>query len=128
MNTAFTAKMKKLFEQQMNSLLYSSQIISEEFMVKSDDLADEADLTQVQQEQEMRLRLRNREALLIKKINLTLNKINAGTFGVCECCVEDIEVSRLEVRPTATLCITCKEASEIQESKGFRARPCLSIA
>ena len=63
----------------------------------------------------MRMRLRNRESLLIKKIDEALVRIEEGTFGLCEACEEDIEIKRLEARPTATLCISCKEDQERME-------------
>ena len=41
-----------------------------------------------------------------------LEKIDAGTFGVCDDCGEKISVKRLEARPETTLCIRCKEDQE----------------
>ena len=49
---------------------------------------------------------------MLKKIDKTLNKIDAGTFGVCERCEEPISIKRLEARPVAELCINCKEEVE----------------
>lgn len=109
-------KFKSLFEQQKAGLIYS-KINTEELAVKSEDLSDEMDLTSAELEQDMRLRLRSRETLFLKKIEEALHKIHAGTFGICAECEEDIEMSRLEVRPTASLCINCKEAQEVRESR-----------
>lgn len=39
-----------------------------------------------------------------------LARWDAGTYGVCESCGRDILPARLEVRPMATLCLTCAEA------------------
>ena len=63
----------------------------------------------------MRLRLRNRESLYVKKVDEALRRIESGEFGLCECCDGDIEIRRLEARPTATLCIACKEEEEKKE-------------
>ena len=57
------------------------------------------DLSSAELEQGMRMRLKSREALFLKKIDEALDKIQAGTFGICACCDESIELSRLEVRP-----------------------------
>jgi DnaK suppressor protein len=69
------------------------------------------------QESDMALELRNRdrERKLIKKIDETLNKINAGEYGYCDSCGVEIGLRRLEARPTATQCIDCKTLDEIRE-------------
>ena len=40
-----------------------------------------------------------------------LDRIEAGTFGTCERCGNQIPEERLEARPTATLCVACKQAT-----------------
>lgn len=71
------------------------------------------------QESDMGLELRNRdrERKLIKKINEMLAKIEAGDYGYCDKCGVEIGLSRLEARPTATLCIDCKTLEEIREKQ-----------
>ncbi|MGA8862260.1 MAG: RNA polymerase-binding protein DksA [Gallionella sp.] len=71
------------------------------------------------QESDMGLELRNRdrERKLIKKINEMLAKIDSGEYGYCENCGVEIGLSRLEARPTATLCIDCKTLDEIREKQ-----------
>ena len=106
---------KSLFEQQRSQLIYSNNVVNDQFEISKDDLLDDADLTSSELEQSMRLRLRNREALFIKKIDEALVRIQKGTFGECQSCSEDIEVKRLLARPTATLCVGCKEDEEKKE-------------
>jgi DnaK suppressor protein len=69
------------------------------------------------QESDMALELRNRdrERKLIKKIEETIGKIDAGDYGYCESCGIEIGLKRLEARPTATLCIDCKTLDELRE-------------
>jgi DnaK suppressor protein len=69
------------------------------------------------QESDMALELRNRdrERKLIKKIDETIAKIDAGEYGYCESCGIEIGLKRLEARPTATLCIDCKTLDELRE-------------
>ena len=69
------------------------------------------------QESDMALELRNRdrERKLIKKIDETIGKIDAGEYGYCESCGVEIGLKRLEARPTATLCIDCKTLDELRE-------------
>lgn len=63
------------------------------------------------------LRIRDRERKLITKIDEALQRIEDGTYGLCEECEEEIGVERLKARPVTTLCIDCKAAQEAQEKK-----------
>ena len=69
------------------------------------------------QESDMALELRNRdrERKLIKKIDETIERINADEYGYCDSCGVEIGLKRLEARPTATLCIDCKTLDELRE-------------
>jgi DnaK suppressor protein len=108
-------KFKKIFEAQRKTILFNDRVVREDFGVCADDRYDEIDQAQTDSEQSMRMRLRNREMLYIKKVEEALKRIEDGTFGDCEECGEDIEVRRLEARPTATLCVSCKEEQERKE-------------
>lgn len=105
-------KFRTLFETEKKKLLFSHRLINEDFAIQSDDLMDEVDFTSFEMENQMKMRLRNREALYLKKIDEALERIKAGTFGLCEKCEEHIELKRLEARPTTTLCVSCKEEEE----------------
>ncbi|MBU0993888.1 MAG: RNA polymerase-binding protein DksA [Proteobacteria bacterium] len=61
------------------------------------------------------LRIRDREHKLINKIKDALDRIEQGTFGICETCEEDISVERLKARPVTTQCIDCKTKEEALE-------------
>jgi len=69
------------------------------------------------QESDMALELRNRdrERKLIKKIDETIAKIEAGEYGYCNSCGIEIGLNRLQARPTASLCIDCKQLEEMRE-------------
>jgi len=108
-------KFRKIFESQRNRILMSTKVVCEDFSVCPDDRYDEIDQATTDIEQSMRMRLRNRETLYVKKIDEALKRIEDGTFGECEDCGEDIELRRLEARPTATLCVSCKEEQERKE-------------
>src|ERR1700758_4339464 len=103
MNKEKLKKFKRIFEAQRKSLLFNDQIVREDFSVNSDDRFDEVDQATTDIEQSRRMRLRNRETLYMKKLEEALARIEEGTFGECEECGEDIELRRLEARPTATL-------------------------
>ncbi len=52
----------------------------------------------------------------LSRIELCLQRIETGTFGVCLECDADIPVKRLRVRPDATLCLDCQEIFEKENS------------
>jgi DnaK suppressor protein len=76
------------------------------------DLSDQAT---AEMDQNFTLRLKEREQKLIKKIDEALERLTAGTYGICERCGGDIPYKRLKARPVTTLCIECKTQQEIEE-------------
>jgi len=65
----------------------------------------------------MELRARDRERKLIRKIDESIRNLDSDGFGFCEACGIEIGITRLEARPTATLCIDCKILDEIREKQ-----------
>ena len=49
---------------------------------------------------------------LIDKIDLALERLEAGTYDVCAQCGGKIPLGRLEAKPSASLCVTCQAAKE----------------
>ena len=76
------------------------------------DLGDQAS---AETDRNFMLRLRGREQRLLKKIEAALDRIENGTFGICDDCGNEIEIKRLEARPVATMCIECKTLQEEEE-------------
>jgi len=44
---------------------------------------------------------------LLSKANRALERVEAGTYGICETCGKAIPVERLDVLPHSTLCVEC---------------------
>lgn len=61
------------------------------------------------------LRLRDRERLLLKKIEETIERIDSDEYGICEECGSEIGIKRLEARPVTAYCIECKTRQEEEE-------------
>ena len=76
---------------------------------------DPTDRATHEEEFSLELRTRDRERKLLNKINQTIELISKHDYGWCEQCGVDIGIRRLEVRPTANLCIDCKSLDEIKE-------------
>ena len=45
----------------------------------------------------------------LKDVERSLERIDAGTYGVCERCGRPIDPDRLDARPWALLCIDCQQ-------------------
>lgn len=90
----------------------AEQTLKEDMTLDADDLPDEMDLASSEYLQAFTFRLRGREKNLLDKIQKALDRIDDGTFGICEECDEPISPKRLEARPETTLCIRCKEEQE----------------
>lgn len=76
---------------------------------------DPTDRASMESSRSFTLRIRDRERKLITKIQEAIDRIDEGTFGLCEICGEEISVGRLKARPVTTLCLECKESQEQQE-------------
>lgn len=64
------------------------------------------------QAQAMSVEAERRRKLLLGRVDAALARIEEGEFGDCLRCGEPIAAGRLDVDPTATLCIGCASADE----------------
>lgn len=116
MDPKFTQKLKKaMLEERQRLLNNSTTSRKSEFAISSEDLADEVDLTSVELSQGIVFTLREKEQHALSDIDTALQKIAEGTYGLCEDCEEPIAVKRLELNPTARLCV--KHQEEIEKRK-----------
>ena len=53
----------------------------------------------------------------LEEIKEALNRIEKGTYGICEMCDEPISEERLKIKPHAKYCIICKEELEKEGKK-----------
>ncbi len=77
---------------------------------------DEIDCQVEDRENVLQLKLDGRKSFYLKKVSEALRKKEEGTFGICQECHGQIEHNRLLARPTASLCINCKEEEERNEN------------
>jgi DnaK suppressor protein len=114
--------LQRLLERQREEILANGKTIRVDFNVEREELFDEADTAAVDVEQGMKMRLSNRENLYFKKVEEALLRIKDGSYGLCLECGKPIGQKRLEARPTAELCIDCKESAERAESLNAEGR------
>ena len=82
----------------------------------NESYADPADRASAESDRAFTLRIRDRERHLIRKIQAALQRIEDGTYGLCEDCGEEISIPRLKARPVTKLCINCKSRQEEGEN------------
>ncbi len=59
----------------------------------------------------------------VQDIESALRSIDKGHYGVCERCGKPIEAERLEVKPDATLCLSCQQEVERLARRNRPTRP-----
>ena len=110
----------KLFKTKLNSMLENLEVEVTTTLdgMRDDGVAfpDPADRASLEAERNLTLRIRDRERRLRLKVEDALERIDDGTYGICEVCEEPIELKRLEARPVTTLCLRCKEEQEQDET------------
>ena len=79
---------------------------------KSLDFTDQA--TQ-ESDMDFNIHMKERDSKLVVKIKEALERIEDGTYGICEDCGQRISEERLKVRPITTMCIKCKRKQENDE-------------
>ncbi len=107
-------------------VLMREEVLQREMDVKErlherEVFADPADRATAEEEHWLDLRLRERESLLLKKIDEALRRIEGKEYGYCEKTGDPIGIPRLLARPTATVCVDVKGQDERVEAQ-FRDR------
>jgi RNA polymerase-binding protein DksA len=63
-------------------------------------------------DRERDLSIRNNIRDLVDQITRSINRIDEGTYGICERCGRPIDAARLKALPHALLCMDCKRREE----------------
>ena len=108
---AFRERLGKMRE----DLLNESDDMVHEMREENSLYPDPSDRASMETEHINLLRIRDRERKLLSKVDEALERMEQGSFGLCEECGEEIDLERLKIRPVTTFCIRCKETLEAQE-------------
>ncbi len=111
---------RSLLNEQLKELMEEASKTLSDMTITEGEFADPADRATWESDRNFLLRIRERERKLITKIREALERIEEGTFGICERCEEPISDKRLEARPVTTLCIKCKQEQEDLEKRGIQ--------
>ena len=82
---------------------------------------DVGDLSQLDQDENIDYALLNRHIERLREVEDALDRLEAGTYGICEDCGAAINLERLKVLPFTTCCVQCQERRE-QMGQGSRLK------
>ncbi len=108
---------REMFIKRIEGLMGEAGKTVSEMTVGTESFPDVTDRASQESDRNFELRMRDRERKLVKKIREALERIDDGTFGICEVCGKNISEKRLMARPVTTLCIECKTKQEEQEKQ-----------
>jgi len=118
MDKATQEQFRELLQQQLDELLREAGKTASDMADEKTNFPDPTDRASLESDRNFELRIRDRERKLIGKIREAIERIDEGTFGICESCEEEIGEARLKARPVTTMCIDCKTEQERQEKIG----------
>jgi DnaK suppressor protein len=109
------AQFRILLNEKLDELLNEATKTVTGMTEQEENMPDPTDRATLESDRNFTLRIRDRERKLIVKIKEALERIETGTYGICEDCGEEISEARLIARPVTTLCIDCKKKREQDE-------------
>ncbi len=115
-----TKEEMKMFEQELlarkeqilNNLNDSSKKLE---MMRNQEPKDEGDFAILSLQTDIDSRILESQREELKEIEVALDKIKKGTYGICEMCEEPIGIERLRVKNFARFCIACREINEKEQ-------------
>lgn len=108
---AFRVRLQQLKQDILNNAGETTEHLREDTVI----VPDPADRATIEEEHALELRTRDRERKLLKKIEQSIGRIDAGDYGYCDETGEPIGVGRLLARPTATLSLEAQQRRELKQ-------------
>ncbi len=115
MNDAKLEEFRQLLQQKLDDLLSEAERTVAGMTDSKENFPDPTDRAALESDRNFVLRIRDRERKLISKIQEALERIEDGSYGICDSCGEEIGVKRLLARPVTTQCFECKQRQEATE-------------
>lgn len=108
---AFRIRLTRLKQDILSNAGETTEHLREDTVI----VPDPADRATIEEEHALELRTRDRERKLLKKIEQSISRIDAGDYGYCDETGEPIGVGRLLARPTATLSLEAQQRRELKQ-------------
>lgn len=117
----------KTFRTILESRLRDLAVISREALA-IETSSDEMDRVQYFSERDYAMNSLERNSIRLREVRRALQRMDAGTFGECTGCEEEINLKRLAAVPWASSCISCQEAAEREpEADGSEIDPSMTL-
>ncbi len=108
----FRKKMKKKLEEMRANLISK---IRHDISVPQEERTDIVDFSTFEKMRQVESISSSLDINTLKLIERAIEKIEAGTYGICELCGEPIDRERLEEVPYVRYCVDCQEKLELEE-------------
>lgn len=108
-------KIKNILQREQKEVEEQIETIEKEDPVMMQDVPESSESGTESWQAEVHSRISSLKEDLLglsKKISNSLTNLRKGTYGKCEKCGKIIEKERLEVLPTATLCLVCSKKNK----------------
>lgn len=106
-----------LLQERQRILTNSKKSLDQELTLSVDDLPDESDLAAFEVQQNLVFQMRDRERQLLQQIDQALDRMESGSYGICEETEEPIERERLKVMPWTRLSAAGAEMREERKKR-----------
>ena len=102
------AKFKKILLKEREQIVGDvKQIVESSKEMGQDGIQDIGDEAANMYNKQVLLSLNENERIRLKEVDESLDRIENGTYGICDECGGPISLRRLEVRPVAKYCVPC---------------------
>ena len=88
---------------------------------KINDVLDAVESSEADIQEELEFALIQMKAETLNKVNDAVARLEAGDYGYCDECGEEIAEKRLRALPFAVRCKDCEEAKEVAEQRERQA-------
>ncbi len=119
LNSEQQAEFEKILLEWKHNIIHDNLEAKHKLQAETSPLPDLSDRASLEEAFALDLRNRDRDRKLLNKIDAALERLATKQFGYCQSCGTMIGLARLQARPTAELCIDCKE---LQEKSEIRVR------
>lgn len=101
-----------IVEEELSSIAHKDPILKgdwdTDFPSFGDQRSEQDENSDEVEEYENNLPVEHALEVRLQNINDALEKIDAGTYGICEVCKKPLEIERLETEPSAKTHVECK--------------------
>jgi DnaK suppressor protein len=112
LNTKQLARYRALLEEKRAELLEGFESARSRTSDSDEEDKDYIDYAVSSYTKEFLFSLSDMERQQLVRVEDALKSIDAGTYGACDECGEEIEVKRLQAVPWAVFCLRCQELAD----------------